>query len=126
MGLRVSWRVGETEGGAGWRTGASDGEEDAGSDEKIERGCAARGVGGHRSRRCRDRARAHPGGRNDGREGDAAKRRFAGHATPPRAEGAAGAGARAMSAADIVANLARVGSLARAPRGAWSGEGAKE
>ena len=53
-------------------------------------------------------------------------RRFAGDATPPRAEGAAGAGARAMSAADIVANLARVGSLARAPRGAWSGEGAKE
>ena len=37
-GLRVSWRVGETEGGVVWRTGASDGEEDAGSDEKIERG----------------------------------------------------------------------------------------
>lgn len=71
------------------------------------------------------RARIPPGETMDGRA-TPRSRRFAGDATPPRAEGAAGAGARAMSAADIVANLARVGSLARAPRGAWSGEGAKE
>ena len=71
------------------------------------------------------RARIPAGETMDGRA-TPRSRRFAGDATPPRAEGAAGAGARAMSAADIVANLARVGSLARAPRGAWSGEGAKE
>ena len=71
------------------------------------------------------RARIPAGEPMDGRA-TPRSRRFAGDATPPRAEGAAGAGARAMSAADIVANLARVGSLARAPRGAWSGEGAKE
>ena len=73
----------------------------------------------------RSRARIPAGETMDGRA-TPRSRRFAGDATPPRAEGAAGAGARAMSAADIVANLARVGSLARAPRGAWSGEGAKE
>jgi len=71
------------------------------------------------------RARIPAGETMDGRA-TPRSRRFAVDATTPRAEGAAGAGARAMSAADIVANLARVGSLARAPRGAWSGEGAKE
>ena len=56
------------------------------------------------------RARVPAGATMDGRA-TPRSRRFAVDATPPRAEGAAGAGARAMSAADIVANAARVGSL---------------
>lgn len=56
------------------------------------------------------RARVPAGATMDGRA-TPRSRRFAVDATPPRAEGTAGAGARAMSADDMVANPARVGSL---------------
>ena len=69
-------------------------------------------------------ARARPAGETmDGRATPRSRRSRDGRR---RRRGRRGRSARALSATDIVANLARVGSLARAPRSAWSGEGAKE